>query len=171
MERCCPDPPLIAFCRPRNLRNCIIRAKVSTRDTPEPVPTTCRPCIRKGRKCELCHVLPEQSSITSSSTSKIHRLRLQSPADCDSQFVVYAITCILCPSVNQYVGQTSKFRKRMNNHKSSIRLEKDDERDCALLYTHFKRPDHSPNTLQFTILEKCQDKHSLEIAETHGCGS
>jgi hypothetical protein len=54
----------------------------------------------------------------------------------------------------------------MNNHKSSIRLGKDDDRDCTLLYSHFKRPDHSPNTLQFTILEKWQDKHCLEITET-----
>jgi hypothetical protein len=124
MERCCPEPPLIAFRRPRNLHNCIIGAKSihhgHTRTCPHNVRTMHQKGTKKGRKCELCHVLPEQSSITSSSTSKIHRLRLQTPADCDSQFVVYAITCTLCPSVNQYVGQTSKNGWTITNRPSDL---------------------------------------------------
>jgi hypothetical protein len=34
------------------------------------------------------------------------------------------------------------------------------------IHHHHPRSDHSPGTLQFTILEKCQDNHSLEIVES-----
>lgn len=170
MKLLCPDPPLIAFRRPPNLRQSLIRAQVPPLSTTKPAPFTCGPCSKKGpkkgRKCLLCPFLPEQPTICSSSTSKTHPLRLSGQADCDSKLVVYAITCTLCTENNQYVGQTTNFRKRMNNHRSCIRRGRRDEADCALLYAHFLLPGHSPDTLRFTILQSCPDVPSLLDAET-----
>ena len=164
MKECCPDPPLIAFRRPKNLRDVLVRAKVPTSDIQQAKPT-CDPCSqkgpKKGRKCQLCTSLPSQSHITSSATGRSHQLRLRRPTDCDSKNVVYCITCTRCSTINQYVGQTTCFRKRMNNHKSNIRLGKEDDRDCSILYAHFKLPGHSVKDLMFTILETCPDETTL----------
>ena len=169
MKELCPEPPLIAFRRPRNIRDHVIRAKIFPRDT-APTRYSCRPCSlkgpKRGRKCTLCTQIPEQSEIISSSNNKTFKLSLRSTADCDSTMVVYVITCTQCPERFQYVGQTNNFRKRMNNHKSCIRNSKKDDGDCALLYTHFALPSHSTETLQFTILEQCDDTASLLLSET-----
>ena len=169
MKLHCPDPPLLSFRRPRNLRDSLVRAKVAD---PTPLPRhTCGPCsartgTKRGRKCELCPLIPIQSSITSSCTGSTFPLRLSSPADCSSSAVVYCLTCTKCPTGYQYVGQTSNFRHRMNNHKSAIRTGREDDRDCALLYAHFKLPGHSPQTLKFTILQQVGDKVARLEAET-----
>ena len=168
MKEKCPEPPLVAFRKPRNLSNLVIRAEI-----PNPAQTiskpSCGPCSlkgpKRGRKCELCLLLPVQASITSTSTGRIQRLALYEPADCDSVYVVYCITCTKCTVNNQYVGQTMSFRKRMNNHKSNIRLGKEDDRDCSLLYDHFKSSLHTVRDLRFTILERCLDQASLLKSE------
>ena len=54
----------------------------------------------------------------------------------------------------------------MNNHKSAIRTGREDDRDCALLYAHFKLPGHSPSTLRFTILQQVGDRAARLEAET-----
>ena len=168
MKQACPDPPLVAFRKPKSLRDFLIKAKVhSPRSKTDPCPSkpSCDPCstkgIKRGRKCLLCMHLPEQTYITSSTSSKQFSLRLSAPADCDSLSVVYCITCKQCKEVNQYVGETGCFRKRMNNHKSHIRLGKEDDQDCRLLYNHFKHPGHSIEDMKFTILELCPDSIPL----------
>ena len=169
MKELCPEPPMLAFRKPPNLRSLLIRAKVPALDY-KPTPKTCGPCsvkgLKKGRKCELCQCLPTQSKVVSSYTSKTYPLKLNSMADCDSTFVVYVIQCTTCPTKPQYVGQTSNFRKRMNNHKSCIRLGKDTDNDCSLLYEHFKLPNHSPQTVLFSIIEHCPDTRTLLLSET-----
>ena len=170
MKLSCPEPPLIAFRRPKNLGNLLVRAKISTNTAAADKPLSCGPCLlkgpKRGPKCELCPLIPVQTHVTSTATKKTSRLKLKSPADCDSKFVVYLITCTVCRERNQYVGQTNSFRNRMNNHKSNIRTGKNNDLDCALLYEHFKLPDHSPQTLNFSILEQCPDRPKLLEAET-----
>ena len=168
MKEICPEPPLIAFRRPPNLANSLIRAKLASGNQKL---FSCGPCSAKGPKrgpkCAICTLLPIQTHVTSTSTQRTHRLKLCKSLDCDSVFVVYLITCSVCSSNNQYVGQTSNLRKRTNNHKSCIRTgryNRDD--DCTRLYEHFKKPKHSPESFTLTILEQCLDKKSLLEAET-----
>ena len=160
MKALCPEPPLVAFRRPKNLRDSLVRAVVKSPNH-QTTPSACGPCSargpKRGRKCDLCKIVPTQSTITSSSNSRIYPLRLKKPADCDSRGVIYCITCKVCSSVNQYVGQTSNFRSRMNSHKSNIRLGRMDEADCSHLYTHFAKPGHSIDSLTVTILQYCPD--------------
>jgi hypothetical protein len=69
---------------------------------------TCGSCSlkgpKRGRKCELCISLPSQADITSSATNRTHSLCLKDPADCDSKFVVYCITCTqsICGTDNMF---------------------------------------------------------------------
>ena len=168
MKQSCPDPPLISFRRPRNLGNMVIRAKLRPDTAPNPI--HCGPCSEKGpkrgRRCELCSLLPSQTSVISSSTRQTHQLKLRTQADCDSTFVVYLISCTLCNTNNQYVGETTNFRKRMNNHKSCVRHSKIKDDDCTLLYQHFSQPNHSISNMKFTILQQCNNKADLLKSES-----
>lgn len=165
MRQSLPEAPLVAFRKPRNLRSFLIRAKVPQEKKGMSIRHSCGPCSRKGpkrgRKCELCRSIPVQSDIISSTTSRTHSLRLNRDADCDSLLVIYCVQCTKCRITNQYVGKTKCFRKRMNNHKSNIRLGKEDDRDCALFYEHFKEAGHTLDHLKFTILEICGEEGVL----------
>ena len=156
----------MAFRKPPNLRNQLCRARLPPKELP--VPLSCGPCSESGTRtrgphCGICKLIPNCTNIRSSSNGKISKLRLSSPADCNSKFVVYCITCTLCD--NQYVGKAENFRLRVNNHKSCINRGKPNDRGCRVLYEHFLRPDHSIDNLSFTIVEKCDDAASLVRAE------
>ena len=63
--------------------------------------------------------------------------------DCDSEDVIYVLRCISCSKI--YVGSTiTSFRKRFNNHKSSMRKYEQGGRKMAAehLYAHFFGPRH-----------------------------
>jgi len=155
LARAFPLPPRVAFRRPKNLRDKIIRARLPSSSSSD----FCGPCFGRS-DCQLCLVLPHQDSIVSSS-GRSFRLSCGVNANCKSVFVVYCITCVQCRL--QYVGCTNNFRKRANQHKSIIsrRLAKP---ECFRLYEHFSRPDHSFSDVRFTILSRTSPQ-SLEEEE------
>ena len=120
---------------------------------------SCGPC--NGRKnCLLCEYLPNQRSVTSKA-GKTFLLQCGRDANCNSVYVVYCITCTRCHL--QYVGCTSNFRSRANNHKSIIQ-RKVVKTECAKLYEHFASMDHSIDDVYFTILS-ATNRYSLELEE------
>ena len=63
--------------------------------------------------------------------------------DCDSAGVIYLILCRTCGKI--YVGSTiTSFRKRLNNHKSSMNRYSKGQREIASerLYCHFLEACH-----------------------------
>ena len=165
-----PEPPRLAFRRPANLRNQLSRAKVPPLEAPPPA--ECGPCVtHKTRKtlCTICKILPIQTSITSFSTGRTHRLRLPITATCDSEYAVYCLTCTKCGL--QYVGQAQKFRIRVNNHRSVINRNEVIDHGCRVLYEHFAQSDHSVDDVRFSILELSKrNKASLDSAERKWIG-
>ena len=154
LSKAFPLPPRVTFRRPKNLRDHIVRARLSSAST-----NFCGPCLGRS-DCLLCSFLPNQQSITSHS-GRVYHLECGIYANCNSTYVVYCITCTKCKV--QYVGCTSKFRSRANNHKSIIsrRVVKS---ECAKLYEHFASIDHSIQDLRFTIL-CCTTPYALEEKE------
>ena len=77
------------------------------------------------------------SSIFESRVEKIS-FHISHSFDCDSSWVVYFITCKRCAT--QYVASTiTEYRKRFNNHKSSMNLYGKGQRGTCgeHLYSHF----------------------------------
>ena len=76
--------------------------------------------------------------------------------DCDSQGVIYLISCKKCGK--QYVGSTiTSFRYRFNNHKSSLtRFGREQRGICGEhLYSHFFSKGHSGLTdVSVPIIDK-----------------
>ncbi|OCT61056.1 hypothetical protein XELAEV_18047084mg [Xenopus laevis] len=103
-----PDPPLLAFRQPPNLRKLLIRSSLSG-----PTNNGTHPCGRK--RCKTCpHIL---STDRVQIPGTIEEYYMHGHYTCSSSNVVYAITCTKCPTRGIYIGETGQsLRKRTNHH-------------------------------------------------------
>lgn len=127
---------LVAYRRPKNLGDTLIRAKLSTSSDPGTRVPKSR-CIT--RDCRYCKVLDKTGTIISTTTGRSYQSRKN--VTCKSSNLIYCITCNICKS--QYVGQTLRpFMKRAYAHHYSV--VKDGDTSVA---RHFngKNHDKSPN--------------------------
>ena len=139
-ERCksaITSVPFVAFRKPRSLGDYLVRAKVDSRG-PNSETVKC-----SSRRCEVCKYIDENSHLKSSQDDR--RYSINYSLNCNSNNVVYLITCTKCSL--QYVGSTvTKFRLRFNNRKSRIRrhetLRQAEKEADDLLYRHFWNEGH-----------------------------
>ena len=75
-------------------------------------------CKKCGRCKVSCPILEEGRNFNSTNTGKRYRIRQN--LTCDSDWVIYLVTCKRCKG--QYVGKSKTvFKKRHSNHKCEIR--------------------------------------------------
>ena len=111
-----PEPPLIAFRRCKNLKDILVRARLSSEGNGG---TDKKGCSRCGKsRCQVCHVMSNSEHFHSNVDSRKYRINYS--FNCDSSNVVYLLECTVCGV--QYVGSTSTpFRLRFNNYKACSR--------------------------------------------------
>ena len=107
-----PKPPIVSFRQPRNFKDFLVRAKLESEIQFDKGMFGC------GKvRCRISKFV-ETGTIFKSTVEK-KSFHINHSFDCDSSGVVYLITCKRCGK--QYVGNTiTEYRKRFNNHKSSI---------------------------------------------------
>ena len=143
LKQAIPNPPLVAFRRPKNLRDLLVRAKLET--SVLPTNTGNIPCGR--RRCKCCYEIMTTSSFRSHNTGR--RYNIRSNITCKSRNLVYLISCKRCGL--QYVGETENpLHIRMNGHRSDIRTKRLEKPVAA----HFSQPDHSAVDLEVRGIEK-----------------
>ena len=143
LKQAIPNPPLVSFRRPRNLRNLLVRAGVST-----PAPPTLNsntPC--NSRQCKCCKEIETCNIFKSNNTGRQYNIK--AAITCKSKSLVYLISCRKCGL--QYIGETENpLHIRMNGHRSDIRTKKLDKPVAV----HFCQPDHSAEDLEVRGIEK-----------------
>ena len=90
-------------------------------------------------RCQICSCVEEAEEFEYGNK----KYWINYPFYCDSEGVIYVIRSISCSKI--YVGSTiSTFRKRFNNHKSSMRKYEQGGRKMAAqhFYAHFFSPEH-----------------------------
>ena len=93
MQSIFPKPPLLAYKRPKNIRDLLIRAKV-------PPPPRNRPFRTKNgmfkcnKPCSICPYVKSQKSVISTSNSK--KVELHQHHTCDDANICYIIECKKC---------------------------------------------------------------------------
>ena len=95
-----------------------------------------------GKRCKVCDSIVVGNIFESSACGRTFRINHH--FNWDSLSVVYLITCMKC--AKQYVSSTvTAFRKRFNNHKSSlIRYGRGEKEICGKhLYSHYHTEGHS----------------------------
>ena len=143
LQQAFPKPPIIAFRRPKNLRDLLVRSNL---ETPTPPPDAgSAPC--NSKRCKCCPEMVMANGFLSYRTGRRYNIRTH--MTCKSSNIVYLITCRKC-SV-QYVGETENpLHIRMNGHRSDIRTGKLEKPVAA----HFSQPGHSAGDLQVCGIEK-----------------
>lgn len=108
------EPPMAAFRRPRNLKDMVVRTRLEN-----PLPNGgFRTC--SDRRCLLCKHSSDTDSFKSPVTGRSYRIL--GNLSCQTNNCVYLISCKVCQK--QYVGETGDLRRRINNHRSTIRTKK-----------------------------------------------
>ena len=113
-------PVIRGFRRPKNLRDLLVRAKLTTSDAPGHGKHKKRDkCTRM--KCNYCRVINKTGRIQCPLDKRSYITRFN--VSCNSHNLVYALYCKVCTKV--YVGQTKRsLRERIGEHFTSIRRKK-----------------------------------------------
>ena len=147
LRKAIPNPPLVAYRRPPNLRDLLVRAEVKP-PTP-PTPGDNAPC--GSRRCKTCQLIKRTNTFTSNTTGRRYIIRNQ--FTCKTKNIIYMISCDRCNM--QYVGETENaLHIRMNGHRSDITTKKLDKPVAA----HFNQPNHSYEDLRVIGIEKIEDR-------------
>lgn len=134
MKKVFVERPMVAYRRPRNLKDDLVRSKVKRQNNTD---NGMRKCGKS--RCQICKFVDEGCTFEGQGRTFI----INFVFDCDSAGVIYLITCETCRKI--YVGSTiTPFRKRFNNHKSSLNRYGKGQRGIAgeHLYAHFFEVGH-----------------------------
>ena len=117
----------------------------------------CKPCGRP--RCKSCETMTTTSTIKNRDSKTFY---IKHTLNCQSNFVVYCITCNKCQI--QYVGQTiNSFSTRLSGHRHNIKFNKTAK--APHVAPHFNISGHS---LSCTLLQRVavQDQAKLNLAES-----
>ena len=106
-----PQPPLIAYKRPENLRDKLLRAKV-----PELPPQRQKRIVNGMKKCSDCPIYPfVKSGQIAKSAQSDFKVEIQQSVNCQTRNLIYLINCKKCK--NQYIGESSRtLQSRFSEH-------------------------------------------------------
>ena len=105
--------------QPRNLKTILGGYREKTRVSQNvPANTGCSKC---AKNCKVsCPMMKEGKTFKSTRTKRTYPIRQN--VDCDSEWVIYLITCRKC--LGQYVGKSkTKFKLRHSNHKQEVKRQ------------------------------------------------
>jgi hypothetical protein len=107
-----PEPPVVAFRRPKSIKDTLVRTAVSRHSS------TVGQCKPSGdKRCKCCLQLQHTQVFHSKTTGKEYKIFCN--VNCKTTNVVYLLGCHVCGS--QYVGESVQpFNKRMNGHSSDL---------------------------------------------------
>ena len=146
------QPPIVAYKRNKNIKETLIRAKLTKKTVREKrqVPGM-KPC--RNTRCKTCPFVKEGRSIK----SKKFTWKINKQFNCTSRNVIYMLECNKSNCGKRYIGETDReIKKRINEHLGYIRNKNTDKATGK----HFNLPGHSESNLMFTIIEQSKSKES-----------
>ena len=139
-----PNTPMVAFRRPKNLRDLLVRAELKNSGPPS-TQTGNYQC--QDKRCHTCKIIIEKNTFTSKINGRKHNVHYT--FTCKTRNLVYLIQCKKCGL--QYIGETENpLHIRINGHRSDINTRKTEKPVAA----HFNQPDHCLQDLQVMGIEK-----------------
>ena len=143
LQQAFPNEPVIAYRRPKNLKDLLVRAKV---DLPPKVNGSSKQSVKP--RCKVCLSIQQTNTFVSSVTSRKYIIRQQ--IDCSTENVVYLLECKKCKI--QYVGENkNELRLRFNQLKYSIRSNAVEFPVAA----HFNKEGHTLEDISVVGIDHC----------------
>ena len=162
IKRMFPNPPMICWTRPKNLREKLVRAKLPSKTKSRKSERSKLGFKHCNRNCNMCKHSPKFANHVISSTTT-EKFPILSEMTCLSSNVIYSITCKKqngnCKFKPQYIGQTSRrICDRFNEHKNSISLT-----STKSVGIHFSSNGHKASDLEIIPIEKVNSKDPWTI--------
>ena len=147
LKQAIPELPIVAYRRPKNLRDLLVSAELKTPDSCQAQGSS--PCGHP--RCRTCqHIWTEDTFVSTTTGCSYH---VRATATCKTRNVIYLIQCRKCKL--QYVGETQNpLHIRLNGHRSDIRNKKLEKPVAA----HFNTPGHSINNLSIMVIERMKNE-------------
>jgi len=115
LKRCFPKPALVAYRRNKNLKDELVKAKISSKRKSSRHKKGYSAC-QQG--CKLCWISKKSTSHSCKRTRKTWRIN--STINCHTTNVVYKLTCRKCKDFI-YIGKTKRrLSTRIAEHRGSI---------------------------------------------------
>ena len=156
LKRIFPNPPMVCWSRPRNLKDILIRAKVQAETNRRSERT--KPGFQHCRRdCMMCKYSPNFcKQIISSTTGE--SFPITSSLSCVSENVIYCLTCTKgnrnCKEKPQYIGETGRrICDRFQEHRGTI-TNLSQRTTTKPVGEHFHLPGHSIKDIQIIPIEK-----------------
>ncbi len=137
-----PQPPMVAYKQPPNLKSVLCRAKLPQNTHSKRRLVGMQPC---NKPCNVCPYIKKTKTFTSNHSKQ--SFPLKGLFTCATTGVIYLVSCLKCNK--QYVGQTGrKFYLRAMEHLNSIYHK------TNTIGIHFSSPLHNHNDFIVLIIEK-----------------
>ena len=145
LKKLLPEPPVMAYRRPKSLRDILVRATIK-KDSPENPGGGYTPCRRVTSNCMCCKAANTSSTFQSSVTKQKYKIYCKT--SCKTSNCIYLLTCGTCNI--QYVGQTqTPFNERLNKHRSCDTTNKN-----VPVTRHLRSTGHAFSNIKFQIIEQ-----------------
>ena len=148
MKSIFPQPPLVAYKRPRNSRDLLIKTKVPP--PPGRPKRTKAGMHRCNAPCSICPFVKQQKVVKATHSKEV--VELSHNYDCNTKNIVYIIECKKC--LDQYIGQSkNSLRGRFLDHLGYARREEVQKATGG----HFNNPGHKLADMTISVLEKVKE--------------
>ena len=147
MKNVFKKPSIVAYKRPKNLQDILVRSKL-----PPKRPNRVNPGFGKCDS-DICTThafapmgITKKHVCNYTNTS----YNIRSSINCQTKNVIYKITCEKCPTF-VYIGETERsFHDRFSEHRRDAE-NKDQKKPCGI---HFSKPGHSLKDIQAIAFEQ-----------------
>ena len=155
--------PIVGFSNGKSLKNILVRAVLPKlkNDTEK----GCSGC--KNVRCQVCDLIVDAKDFTSTKTGEKFSIE-KGGLDCNSDHIVYLITCKVCQIQNVGSTKSDKARKRFNNYKSGQRKVR--EKILGEVTEKSKRGRPADENKIHQKSSKFEKKFSQEKFHLHFCG-
>ena len=140
-----PLPPLVAYKRPQNIKDKLIRSKIPSKIVKRPKRII--PGMKKCNNCPICPFIKEGK--TSRSTGSKYTVDINIQVNCQTKNLIYCITCKKCKI--QYIGESEHtLQDRFSEHRGYVLNEKLN----TATGQHFNQRGHKISDMKVNIVEK-----------------
>lgn len=159
MQKLHESKPLVAFKRPKNLKDILVNSNIRSNNKNAKSSSKCN-----RSRCTHCSSIIE-SNIFSSTNIPGKNYHVNNNTDCSTKNVIYLVTCDKCKE--QYVGQTKQqVSKRMNSHRFDIN-NFSDPLFSTNVATHFNKTNHCIKDFKFMPIEIVTDDMERLLQESY----
>ena len=143
-----PLPPLIAYKRPANIRDKLIRTKLPPQVPLRPKRIT--PGMAPCNNCPICPFVKKGKSVKATATN--YQVDINRKVCCQDRNIIYCVECDICSI--QYIGESERsLQERFSEHKGYVA----NQHQHKATGHHFNTKGHKIHNMKVTIIEKVRN--------------